>query len=49
MVHGQPNRPKRGAESYVRDWTDGCIALTNSDMVEFWLLTQNNTPIDILP
>jgi hypothetical protein len=49
MVHGQPNKPKRGADAYVRDWTDGCIALSNSDMVEFWLLTQNNTPIDILP
>jgi murein L,D-transpeptidase YafK len=49
MIHGQPNRPKRDTGSYERDWTDGCIAVSNSDMVEIWLLTQNNTPIDILP
>jgi murein L,D-transpeptidase YafK len=49
MIHGQPNRPRRDTEAYERDWTDGCIAVSNSDMVEIWLLTQSNTPIDILP
>jgi murein L,D-transpeptidase YafK len=50
MVHGLPNTPKHPLSSYVsQDWTDGCIALSNSDMVEFWLLTQPNIPIDIRP
>jgi murein L,D-transpeptidase YafK len=49
MIHGLPNRLKRDPEYYSRDWTDGCIALSNSDMVEIWLLTRHNTPIDILP
>ncbi len=49
MIHGLPNRLKREPEYYRRDWTDGCIAVSNSDMVEIWLLTNDNTPIDILP
>lgn len=49
MIHGLPNRLKREPEYYSRDWTDGCIAVSNSDMVEIWLLTNDNTPIDILP
>jgi murein L,D-transpeptidase YafK len=49
MIHGLPNRLRHEPEYYSRDWTDGCIAVSNSDMVEIWLLTNNNTPIDILP
>jgi murein L,D-transpeptidase YafK len=49
MIHGLPNRLKRDPIYYERDWTDGCIAVSNADMVEIWLLTNNNTPIDILP
>ena len=49
MIHGMPNQLRREPDYYRRDWTDGCIAVTNSDMVEIWLLTNNNTPIDILP
>ncbi len=50
MVHGLPNSPRHPLNAYAsQDWTDGCIALTNSDMVEFWLMTQTNIPIDILP
>ena len=50
MVHGQPNEPKRSARYYENeDWTDGCIALSNADMMEFWLLVPSNTPIDIRP
>lgn len=49
MIHGLPNSLKREPEYYRRDWTDGCIAVSNADMVEIWLLTQDNTPIDILP
>ena len=50
MIHGLPNQLKQPPDYYrTRDWTDGCIALSNSDMVELWLLTQDNVPIDILP
>ena len=50
MIHGQPNEPKHNAEFYRRtDWTDGCIAVSNSDMVDIWLMTAVNTPITILP
>jgi murein L,D-transpeptidase YafK len=50
MIHGLPNTLKHPPEYYqTRDWTDGCIAVTNSDMVEIWMLTNSNTPIDILP
>jgi murein L,D-transpeptidase YafK len=50
MIHGLPNNPTRSPEYYRRtDWTDGCIAVSNSDMVDIWLMTARNTPIDILP
>jgi murein L,D-transpeptidase YafK len=49
MIHGLPNQLRREPDYYARDWTDGCIAVSNSDMLEIWLLTNNNTPIDILP
>ncbi|MEO8316464.1 MAG: L,D-transpeptidase family protein [Pseudomonadota bacterium] len=49
MIHGLPNQLRRDPGYYTRDWTDGCIAVSNSDMIEIWLLTNSNTPIDILP
>lgn len=50
MIHGLPNVLRHPASYYTnQDWTDGCIALSNSDMVEFWLLTQDNIPIEIRP
>jgi murein L,D-transpeptidase YafK len=50
MVHGLPNYQRHPPDYYAAaDWTDGCIAMSNSDMVELWLMVQDNTPIDILP
>jgi murein L,D-transpeptidase YafK len=50
MIHGLPNTPKHSALYYsANDWTDGCIALSNADMVEVWMRTQDNIPIDISP
>jgi murein L,D-transpeptidase YafK len=50
MIHGLPNTPHHPAAYYLSsDWTDGCIALSNSDMLEVWLRTQDNVPIDIYP
>jgi len=50
MIHGQPNAPSR-SETYYRtqDWTNGCIAVSNSDMIDIWLMTGENTPIEIRP
>jgi len=50
MIHGQPNSPTYSAAYYSKeDWTDGCIAVSNSDMIDIWLMTPNNVPIEILP
>jgi murein L,D-transpeptidase YafK len=50
MIHGMPNTLKHEPTYYeTRDWTDGCIAVSNSDMVEIWLLTRDDVPIDIYP
>ena len=50
MIHGQPNLPSH-SETYYRtqDWTNGCIALSNSDMIDIWLMTGESTPIEIRP
>jgi len=50
MVHGLPNIMKYPRDRYLNnDWTDGCIALSNEDMLDFWLLTGLGTPIEIRP
>ena len=50
MIHGLPNRLKNSPWYYQHnDWTDGCIAVSDSDMVEIWLLTREGLPIDIEP
>ncbi len=50
MIHGLPNNPHKPLDYYYRsDWTDGCIAVSNSDMVEIWLMTVPGIPIDIEP
>jgi murein L,D-transpeptidase YafK len=50
MIHGQPNTPTYSAGYYAReDWTNGCIAVSNSDMIDIWLMTPNSVAIEILP
>jgi murein L,D-transpeptidase YafK len=50
MIHGLPNFPRKPADYYARnDWTDGCIAVSNSDMVDIWLRTRIGLPIEIRP
>ena len=50
MIHGQPNSPTY-SDAYYRsqDWTNGCIAVSNSDMIDIWLMTPNVVPIEIRP
>jgi murein L,D-transpeptidase YafK len=50
MIHGLPNEPRKPADYYAtQDWTDGCIAVSNSDMLEIWMLVPDDTPIEIRP
>jgi murein L,D-transpeptidase YafK len=50
MIHGEPNVPRKPADYYARnDWTDGCIAVSNADMVDIWLRTPAGIPIEIRP
>jgi murein L,D-transpeptidase YafK len=50
MIHGMPNIPKHPLDYYRRaDWTNGCIALSNDDMLEVWLLSRPDMPIEIRP
>lgn len=50
MIHGQPNSPTYSEAYYEKeDWTNGCIAVTNSDMIDIWLMTPNDVRIEIRP
>jgi len=52
MIHGRPNwltSPAVAREYDGRDWTNGCIAVTNEEMDEIWRLVPVGTPIKILP
>jgi murein L,D-transpeptidase YafK len=48
MIHGQPTDGFAGSNPYF-DWTEGCIALSNTEMDEVWLAVDDGTPIEILP
>lgn len=49
MIHGLPNQMDKPPSYYTsRDWTNGCIAVSNADIVEVWMLTDYLTPIEIL-
>lgn len=60
-VHGQPNHlgfqsdedsdGEVNADKFVQpqNWTNGCIALLNADMKEFFERVSEGTPIEILP
>jgi murein L,D-transpeptidase YafK len=50
MIHGMPNEPRYDEAHYTGwDWTDGCIAVANADMIDIWLMTSAMTPIEIRP
>lgn len=49
-LHGVPNGfGSIGAAHRLRDWTDGCIAVTDAEIDEIWKLVKNGTPIEIRP
>ena len=50
MIHGMPSLEKRNLLMFGgRNWTDGCIAISNPHMREVWDLVDLGTPIEILP
>lgn len=50
FVHGLPNRYAWvGASHRLKDWTDGCIAVTDEEMDEIWSTVKDGTPIEIRP
>jgi murein L,D-transpeptidase YafK len=50
MMHGSHNGLGRlGSLHHTIDWTDGCIAVTNSQIEESWSLVEVGTPIEIKP
>ncbi|NOX79526.1 MAG: L,D-transpeptidase family protein [Deltaproteobacteria bacterium] len=50
MIHGQKNGWRwLSFLSRHFNWTDGCIAVTNSEMDEIWDAVKIGTPIEILP
>ena len=50
MIHGLPNGFGAVGQAHrLRDWTAGCIAVTDSEIDEIWTLVADGTPIEIRP
>ena len=50
MIHGLPNVMQKPLSYYrTQDWTNGCIALSNEDVLELWALVHDRIPVEILP
>jgi murein L,D-transpeptidase YafK len=50
FIHGLPNGYSFiGAAHRARDWTDGCIAVTDQEIEEIWGIVANGTPVEIRP
>jgi murein L,D-transpeptidase YafK len=45
FIHGEGRRRSTG----MRDWTEGCIAVTNAEMEEIYAMVRVGTRITILP
>ncbi|MCK8463926.1 L,D-transpeptidase [Aliiroseovarius sp. S1339] len=48
FIHGQPNNLQNAA-LMDRDWTEGCIALSNEEIEELWAVTPIGTEVEIRP
>lgn len=47
FIHGQPNAWP--GPPIARDWTDGCIALSNAGIKQLWDIVPDGIPITIRP
>jgi murein L,D-transpeptidase YafK len=50
FIHGEPNQPNKPDSYYkTRDWTNGCIALSNDDLQDVWNHTAVQARVEIVP
>jgi murein L,D-transpeptidase YafK len=49
MIHGMPSWFGRDDLQFAADWTNGCIAVSNSAIEEIWRTVADGTPIEIRP
>jgi murein L,D-transpeptidase YafK len=50
MIHGLPNGASAAQVQHPsRDWTNGCIAVSNEEIEEIWRFVDDGTPIIIRP
>lgn len=49
FIHGLPNKDPRYINYIKRDWTNGCIAVSNEDIKEIAAVVSKGTPITIDP
>ncbi len=50
MIHGLPKGYEDlGSAHACRNWTRGCIAVSNAEMDEIWRLVRDGTPVEITP
>ena len=50
MIHGLPNGLSWLDKLHLkRDWTDGCVAVTNQEIEEIWAHVATGTAIEVLP
>ena len=46
----EPSRCRAIGKAHVmRDWTQGCIAVTNEEIEELWRVVPNGTRVEIKP
>jgi len=49
FIHGLPNKDPRYINFKKRDWTDGCIAVSNEEISEIAKLVKSGTDVVIVP
>jgi len=50
MIHGLPNgMGSMGGAHRHKDWTAGCVAVTDDEIEELWRIIPDGTPIEIRP
>ena len=49
MIHGMPSWFGRDDLQFAADWTNGCIAVSNSAIEEIWRSVDDGTAIEIRP
>lgn len=51
FIHGMPNDDDQNVRALhpYKDWTWGCIAVTNAEILELWAHVDEGTPIELKP